>query len=296
MAITAALVKELRERTGSGMMECKKALVDADGDMDAAIEALRKAGMAKADKKAGRVAAEGLVVIELSGDARSAALVEVNCETDFVAKKDDFREFAGAIARRVLTDDPADIDALLALPLTDTAATTIEDSRKGLIARIGENISVRRFVRVASSNPLAIYSHGARIGVVVDYAGGDAALGKDLAMHIAAHDPRPICISEDQVPAELVAGEREIFSAQARDSGKPDNIIEKMIEGRIRKFLSEVTLLGQSFVKDPDLTVGKLLQQKGASVARFERMELGEGIEKKLENFADEVMAQVKGG
>jgi len=296
MAITAALVKELRERTGSGMMECKKALVDANGDMDTAIEALRKAGMAKADKKAGRIAAEGLIVIELSDDAKTAALVEVNCETDFVAKKDDFREFASAIARRVLADDPEDIDALLALPLTDDDATTIEDTRKGLIARIGENISVRRFVRIESSNPLATYSHGARIGVVVDYAGGDAALGRDLAMHIAAHDPRPVCVSEDQVPAELVAGEREIFSAQARESGKPDNIIEKMIEGRIRKFLSEITLLGQNFVKNPDLTVGKLLEQADAAVTRFERMELGEGIEKKVENFADEVMAQVKGG
>jgi len=296
MAITAALVKELRERTGSGMMECKKALVDANGDMDTAIEALRKAGMAKADKKAGRIAAEGLIVIELSGDAKTAALVEVNCETDFVAKKDDFREFASAIARRVLADDPADIDALLALPLTDDDATTIEDTRKGLIARIGENITVRRFVRIESSNPLATYSHGARIGVVVDYSGGDATLGRDLAMHIAAHDPRPVCVSEDQVPAELIAGEREIFAAQARESGKPDNIIEKMIEGRIRKFLSEITLLGQNFVKDPDLTVGKLLQQADAAVARFERMELGEGIERKVENFADEVMAQVKGG
>ena len=296
MAITAALVKELRERTGSGMMECKKALVDADGDMEAAVEALRKAGIAKADKKAGRVAAEGLVVIELSDDAKTAALVEVNCETDFVARKDDFREFASAIARRVLSDDPADIDALLALPLTDGDATRIGDARKDLIARIGENITVRRFVRIESSNPLATYSHGARIGVVVDYSGGDAGLGRDLAMHIAAHDPRPVCVSEDQVPAELVAGEREIFTAQARESGKPDNIIEKMIEGRIRKFLSEITLMGQGFVKDPDLSVGKLLEQADARVTRFVRMELGEGVEKKTENFADEVMAQVKGG
>ncbi|MGB5538699.1 MAG: translation elongation factor Ts [Gammaproteobacteria bacterium] len=296
MAITAALVKELRERTGSGMMECKKALVDANGDMETAIEALRKAGMAKADKKASRVAAEGLIVIELSDDAKTAALVEVNCETDFVAKKDEFMEFASAIARRVLASDPSDIDALLALPLTDAAATSIEDTRKGLIAKIGENISVRRFVRLESSTPLATYSHGGRIGVVVDYSGGDAGLGKDLAMHIAAHDPRPVCVSEDQVPAELVAGERKIFTAQARESGKPDNIIEKMIEGRIRKFLSEITLLGQGFVKDPDTTIEKLLKEADAMVARFERMELGEGIEKKSENFADEVMAQVKGG
>ncbi|MGB5474862.1 MAG: translation elongation factor Ts [Gammaproteobacteria bacterium] len=296
MAITAALVKELRERTGSGMMECKKALVDANGDMEIAIEALRKAGMAKADKKASRVAAEGLIVIELSDDAKTAALVEVNCETDFVAKKDEFMEFASAIAKRVLANDPSDIDALLALPLADAAPTSIEDTRKGLIAKIGENITVRRFVRIESSNPLATYSHGGRIGVVVDYSGGDAGLGKDLAMHVAAHDPRPVCVSEDQVPAELVAGERQIFTAQARESGKPDNIIEKMIEGRIRKFLSEITLLGQGFVKDPDTTIEKLLKEADAMVARFERMELGEGIEKKSENFADEVMAQVKGG
>ena len=296
MAITAAQVKELRERTGSGMMECKKALVENNGDMDAAVEALRKAGIAKADKKAGRIAAEGVVVVELSDDAKTAAVVEVNSETDFVARKDDFQAFASAVARRVLQDAPADLDALLAMPLHDGAPTTIEEARKGLVATIGENIGVRRFVRMASSNPIATYTHGVRIGVLVDFSGGDAALGRDLAMHIAAHDPRPVCVSEDQVPEELVAAEREIFTAQARASGKPDNIIEKMIEGRIRKYLSEITLLGQQFVKDPEQTVGKLLGGAGASVVRFERMELGEGIEKKSENFADEVMAQVKGG
>ena len=296
MAITAAQVKELRERTGSGMMECKKALVDADGDMDAAIDALRKTGLAKADKKASRVATEGLIVIEMSADSKTAAIVEVNCETDFVAKKEDFQDFAAAIAKRVLADDPADLDALMAMPLTDADASSIEDVRKALIATIGENITVRRFTRVASDNTLASYRHGVRIGVLVELAGSDAALGKDLAMHIAAHDPRPVCVSEDQVPADMIAAERDIFTAQARESGKPDDIIEKMITGRIRKFLGEITLLGQSFVKDPDLTVGKLLQQSGASVVRFERVELGEGIEKKSENFADEVMAQVKGG
>jgi elongation factor Ts len=296
MAITAAQVKELRERTGSGMMECKKALVDADGDMEAAIETLRKTGLAKADKKAGRVAAEGLVVIEISDDHKTAAIVEVNCETDFVAKKEDFQEFASAIAKRVLADDPADIDALLAMPLRDGDATSIEDTRKALIATIGENISVRRFVRVESSGELSSYRHGVRIGVLVDLDGGDAGLGKDLAMHIAAHDPRPVCISEEQVPTDMIEKEREIFTAQARESGKPDKIIEKMIDGRIRKYLSEITLLGQSFVKDPDQTVSKLLQAANATVLRFERMELGEGIEKKSENFADEVMAQVKGG
>lgn len=296
MAITAAQVKELRERTGSGMMECKKALVDADGDMDAAIDALRKTGLAKADKKAARVAAEGLVVIEVADDNRTAAIVEVNCETDFVAKKDDFQDFAAAIAKRVLLDDPADLDALLAMPLREGDATTVEDARKALIAAIGENITVRRYIRIASDNPIASYRHGVRIGVLVDIAGADESLGRDLAMHIAAHDPRPVCVSEEQVPAEMIATERDIFTAQARESGKPDDIIEKMITGRIRKYLSEITLLGQSFVKDPDQTVGKLLQQAGASVVRFERIELGEGIEKKNENFADEVMAQVKGG
>ena len=296
MAITAALVKELRERTGSGMMECKKALVDADGDMNTAIEALRKTGLAKADKKASRIAAEGLIVIEISDDSKTAAVVEVNCETDFVAKKEDFQDFAAAIAKRVLTDNPADLDALMAMPLKDGDAASVEDARKALIATIGENISVRRFTRVQSDNGIASYRHGVRIGVLVELAGGDHVLGKDLAMHIAAHDPRPVCISEDQVPADLIATERDIFTAQARESGKPDDIIEKMITGRIRKYLGEITLLGQSFVKDQDQTVGALLKQADASVVRFERVELGEGIEKKAENFADEVMAQVKGG
>jgi elongation factor Ts len=296
MAITAAQVKELRERTGSGMMECKKALVEAGGDMDAAAEALRKAGMAKADKKAGRIAAEGLIVVETSADGKTAAIVEVNCETDFVAKKDDFQAFAHAIAKRVLADDPADIDALLAMPLRDGDATSIEDARKALIAGIGENITVRRFVRVEGSGRIFTYTHGVRIGVVVDLEGGDTELGKGVAMHIAAHDPRPVCVSESQVPVEMVTREREFFTAQARESGKPENIIEKMIEGRIRKFLGEITLLGQSFVKDPDQTVSKLLEDADAAVLAFHRIELGEGIEKKAENFADEVMAQVKGG
>ena len=296
MAITAAQVKELRERTGSGMMECKKALVDADGNMDTAIDALRKTGLAKADKKASRIAAEGLIVVEVSDDGKHAAIVEVNCETDFVARKEDFQTFANAIAKRVLADNPADIDALLVLPLNDGDATTVEDARKALIATIGENISVRRFERIEGKGNLSSYLHGVRIGVVVDLEGGDATLGKDLTMHIAAHDPRPICVSEDQVPAEMIEKERDFFTEQARESGKPDNIIEKMIEGRIRKYLGEITLLGQSFVKDPDQSVGKLLDSAGASVLEFYRLELGEGIEKKNENFADEVMAQVKGG
>jgi len=295
MAITAAQVKELRERTGSGMMECKKALVDAAGDMDAAIEALRKTGLAKADKKAGRVAAEGLIAVGISEDGRSATLVEVNCETDFVARKTEFQDFANAIAHRILAGKPADIEALLAMPLRDGEETGIELARKSLIASIGENINLRRFVRRdATKGTLAHYQHGVRIGVLVEQQGGDAGLARDIAMHIAAS--RPQYVSEAEVPGEVIEKEREIFSAQAQASGKPANIIEKMVDGRIRKFLAEITLVGQPFVKDPDRTVGQLLKDAGASVTGFERMELGEGIEKKTENFADEVMAQAKGG
>jgi elongation factor Ts len=295
MAITAAQVKELRERTGSGMMECKKALVDAGGDMDAAIETLRKTGLAKADKKAGRVASEGLIVIETSDDGMTAAVVEVNCETDFVAKKAEFQDFARAIARRVLTADPTDVDALLAMPLQEGDDASIELARKALVASIGENINVRRFVRYqATAGRLAHYQHGVRIGVLVELSGGDDELARDIAMHVAASKPQ--YRSGEDVPPEVLDKEREIFSAQAESSGKPANIVEKMVDGRIRKFLGEITLLGQPFVKDPDLTVGRLLENGGAMVVSFERLELGEGIEKKVENFADEVMAQVKGG
>jgi elongation factor Ts len=295
MAITAAQVKELRERTGSGMMECKKALVDAGGDMEAAIEMLRKTGLAKADKKAGRVAAEGLIAVGVSEDGRSATLVEVNCETDFVAKKAEFQEFANAIAQRILAGKPADIDALLVMPLHDGGETSIELARKSLIASIGENINVRRFTRLDTTQGiLAHYQHGVRIGVLVELQGGDAELARDIAMHIAAS--RPQCVAESNVPDEVIQKEREIFSAQAEASGKPANIIDKMVDGRIRKFLADITLVGQPFVKDPDQTVGQLLKSAGAGVIGFARMELGEGIEKKTENFADEVMAQVKGG
>ena len=295
MAITAAQVKELRERTGSGMMECKKALVDAGGDMDAAIEMLRKTGLAKADKKAGRVAAEGLIAVGVSEDGRSATLVEVNCETDFVARKAEFQEFANAIAHRILAGKPADIEALMDMPLHDGEQTSIELARKSLIASIGENINVRRYTRLdATKGILAHYQHGVRIGVLVELEGGDAELARDIAMHIAASKPQ--CVAEADVPGEVLQKEREIFSAQAETSGKPANIIEKMVDGRIRKFLAEITLVGQPFVKDPDQTVGQLLKSAGASVVDFARMELGEGIEKKAENFADEVMSQVKGG
>jgi elongation factor Ts len=293
MPITASLVKELRERTGAGMMECKKALEANGGDMDAAIEAMRKAGLAKADKRAGRVAAEGVIRASVAQDGRQAALVEVNCETDFVAKGGDFESFAQAVANTVSQHAPADIDALRGLPLRGDKVS-VEDGRQALISKLGENIQVRRFEFMRPQNGrVGVYLHGSRIGVMVDVRGGSEELAKDLAMHIAAS--RPLCVSEHEVPAELLDKEREIFAAQAQQSGKPPEIIDKMVQGRLKKYLAEITLLGQPFVKDPDKTVGKLLGESRASVARFVRFEVGEGIEKKSANFADEVMAQVKG-
>ncbi len=292
MAITATMVKELRERTGAGMMECKKMLTETDGDMEAAIDLMRKSGAAKADKKAGRVAADGRVVITLSDDHKEASIVEVNCETDFVAKDDNFINFANAVGARVLADKPADIAALSALPLE--SGETVEEVRANLVAKIGENMQVRRFEIIsAEAGEVYAYSHGVRIGVAVAMTGADEALGKDVAMHIAAS--RPVCVTEDDVPAETLAKEKEILIAQAEGSGKPMEIIEKMVAGRMRKYLAEITLVGQPFVKDPDQTVGQLLKAAGAEVISFVRYEVGEGIEKKQEDFAAEVMAQVKG-
>jgi len=290
MSISAALVKELRERTGSGMMECKKALVETNGDIEAAIELMRKTGLAKADKKANRVAAEGQVAISVSADGKTAAVVEVNSETDFVSKGDEFGRFAQSIADAVVANNPADLDALLAM---EVDGETINTRRQALVAKIGENIQVRRFARLETDGVFGVYRHGVRIGVLVEMQGGDEALAKDIAMHIAAS--RPLCVSEEQVDPELVAKEREIFKAQAIASGKPAEIAEKIVEGRIRKYLSEITLLGQPFVKNPDQTVGQLLKEAGASVSQFVRMEVGEGIEKQETDFAAEVMAQVQG-
>ena len=287
MEITAALVKELRERSGAGMMECKKALVENNGDIEAAIEAMRKAGQAKADKKSGRIAAEGLIIVQQ--ESNRVAMIEVNCETDFVSKGDDFIGFCKGVVATVLQQRPANLDGLLATQYTG-ATKTVEEVRKDLIAKIGENINVRRFTLLETANNLGIYLHGTRIGIVVEMEGGSVGLAKDVAMHVAAS--RPICISPDQVPAELIAKEKEIYTAQAAESGKPANIVEKMVEGRLKKFLDEVALVGQPFVKDPDQTIGKLLQAANAKVIRFERFEVGEGIEKKVENFADEVMKQ----
>lgn len=293
MSVTAAMVKELRERTGAGMMECKKALTETAGDLDQAIELMRKQGLAKADKKAGRVAAEGRVVVQRDEAGRVAVAIEVNCETDFVAGGDDFQAFANRVAEAALAASPVDVDALLALPFANEM--TIDERRREMVAKIGENIAVRRFERLERQGDVfGLYSHGSRIGVIVDLKGGDEALARDIAMHIAAS--RPLCVSPEDVPAEVVAKEREIFEAQARESGKPDAIIEKMVEGRVRKYLNEVALVGQPFVKDPDMTVAQRLKQAGAQVMRFVRLEVGEGVEKKVENFAEEVMAQVRGG
>ena len=289
MAITASMVKELRERTGAGMMECKKALVEADGDLDAAAEALRKAGAAKADKKAGRVAADGRVVIKKDGG--KAVIVEVNSETDFVAKDENFVGFAEAIADAVLASGETDVAALATQSLGD--GRTVEAARTELVQKVGENISVRRAQLVESAGPLSFYTHGARIGAIVALEGGIEELARDIAMHIAAINP--VCIDEAGVPAETLETEKRIFTEQAEASGKPPEIVEKMVTGRIAKFLKEITLVGQPFVKDPDVTVGKLLKSADARVASFVRFEVGEGIEKKADNFVEEVMAQVQG-
>ncbi|MBL7004703.1 MAG: elongation factor Ts [Gammaproteobacteria bacterium] len=291
MAITASLVKELRERTGSGMMECKKALVAADGDIEKAAEDMRKSGASKADKKAGRIAAEGAIKILLSDDAKSAVILEVNSETDFVAKDDNFIEFVNQVATVALAQKPADVAALNAL--TVESGDTVEEARKVLISKIGENIQVRRFNLMTSENgQLTAYLHGARIGVLVDTTATEE-MAKDVAMHVAAVNPQ--CISEDQVPAADVEKEKGILVAQAEQSGKPAEIIEKMIVGRMKKYLAEITLMGQAFVKDPDQTVGKLLKSANADIADFTRYEVGDGIEKKQEDFAAEVAAQLKG-
>ena len=292
MQISAAMVKELRERTGSGMMECKKALQEANGDIDSAIENMRKSGLAKADKKAGRVAAEGRVAIQISDDGKSAVVIEVNCETDFVSGGDEFIDFANAVARTALKNAPADIEALAALPL-EGGSVSVDEKRQTMVAKIGENIQLRRFeILQSKGGAFGSYLHGTRIGVLVEMENANDELMKDVAMHIAASSP--VCVSENEVPADVLDKEKEILRAQALESGKPADIVEKMLVGRVRKYLAEITLLGQPFVKDPDKTVDALLKDAGASVLRFVRYAVGEGIEKKQENFADEVMAQIK--
>jgi elongation factor Ts len=291
--ITAALVKELRERTGSGMMECKKALSEAGGNIEAAIEILRKSGLAKADKKRDRTAAEGRIAIKVSDDGRRAVMVEVNSETDFVAKNEDFLRFVDRVVERALESGATTVADLLATPI-EAGGPTIEEVRRELVAKLGENINLRRLVRFETeTGNLSSYLHGSRIGVLLEMQGGSAELARDIAMHIAAS--KPLWVREQEAPPELLAKEREIFIAQAEASGKPQSVIEKMVEGRLRKYLQEVTLLGQPFVKDPDQSVAELLQKAGAEVIRFARFELGEGIEKTRTDFAEEVMSQVRG-
>lgn len=293
MAITADLVKELRERTGSGMMECKKALVEANGDIDLALENLRKKGAAQADKKAGNIAAEGVIIIKLSEDKKNAAMLEINCQTDFVARDESFRKFAEHVAMRALADNLSDVDELSSKTISGDDPTTIDERRRTLVATLGENIQLRRAVVKHSPGTIGTYLHGDRIGVLVELSVDNQDLGKDLAMHIAASRPR--AVSPQDIPQALIDKEREIFTAQAQASGKGADIIDKMVDGRIKKFLSEQSLLGQPFVKDPAKTIESLLAAQNAKVLSFERFEVGEGIEKKVENFADEVMAQVRG-
>ncbi len=287
--ITAQMVKELRDMTGLGMMECKKALAETGGDMKAAEDQLRIKSGAKASKAAGRIAAEGMVGAYIGPDSKSGALVEVNCETDFVARNEDFINFASNLAQLVTAKNPMDPEALAAAVLPN--GENVEEFRKALIMKLGENINVRRFVRYETQGRLASYLHGAKMGVIVDYTGGDETLGKDLAMHIAAS--KPVCVSAEQISPDLLARERVIYSAQAAESGKPADIVAKMVDGRIAKYLAEVTLLGQPFVKDPDQIVGKLLASKSAQVNNFTLFVVGEGVEKKSGDFAAEVMAQV---
>ena len=287
MAVTAQQVKELRERSGAGMMECKKALVECGGDLEAAIEQLRKSGLAKADKKAGRVAAEG--IIALAEDGQQAVLVEINCETDFVAKDDSFRKFIAQVEQAALSTDSDQVDDLLGY---SAGSGTLEQARQELVAVIGENIQVRRVLRMRKQDQvMGSYIHGGRIGVLVGVTGADEAVARDLAMHIAAFSPA--YISADEVPTEVLEKEKDILVAQAKDSGKPADIVEKMVTGRLRKVVDEMTLHGQPFVKDNDISVGKWLQQQGAEVKMFARLAVGEGIERESVDFATEVMQQV---
>jgi elongation factor Ts len=288
-AITANLVKELREKTDAPMMECKKALAEAAGDLDKAEAILRIKLGNKASKAALRVAAEGVVAAHIAADGKTGALLEINCETDFVAKNREFLAFAGALAELVVAQNPADVDALLHLPIQ---GSSVDETRKALVGKIGENLSIRRFARLAARGRLASYIHGgAKIGVLVDVTGGDEALARDLAMHIAAS--KPIALNAAEVPSAVVEKEREIAAAKAADSGKPPNIVDKMVEGSVQKFLRETTLLGQPFVKNDKQSVEQLLKSKGATVAGFALYVVGEGIEKKKDDFVSEVMAQV---
>lgn len=293
MAITASMVKELRERTAAGMMDCKKALAETNGDMEAAIDLMRTSGAAKAAKKSGRIAAEGLVKVNVTDDGKTATILEVNSETDFVTKGNTFIGFVDTLGALALKTTPTDIDAFLTETMEN--GDSLEKAREDIVASTGENVTIRRVktVTVSGNSVIGVYKHGERIAVLTVLEGGNETLAKDIAMHIAASKPE--CISEEDLSADLLEREKAIFVEQARESGKPEAIIEKMIVGRMKKFINEVTLAGQPFVKDPDTTVAALLKSNNATIKSFVRFEVGEGIDKKEENFADEVMAQVKG-
>jgi elongation factor Ts len=288
MTVTAQLVKELREITGVGMMDCKKALSETDGDLEKAVEYLRKAGQAKADKKASRVAAEGKILISADTKNNQHTILEINCETDFVAKDEKFNKFSESVLRALTRSSVSTVEELSGI---EENGNTIDDERKKLIAEIGENISIRRFSFLNSDNTVGSYIHMGRIGVMVEVEGSqDEDLAKDLAMHIAANNP--LYKDQNDVPAEELVKEKEILKAQALAEGKPEDIIEKMIQGRLNKYLEQITLYGQPFVKDPDIKVSKLLENAGASINGFIRYELGEGIEKKKDDFVEEVKKQ----
>ena len=291
--ITAELVKSLREKTGAGMMDCKKVLTETNGDMDKAIELLRERGIAKAAKKSDRIAAEGLVYAIVSDDKKVGAVVEVNAETDFVAKNQDFRAFVADVAKQVLEKNPADVAELLAQESVVVPGKTVNEVLTDKIATIGENMSIRRFVRYESNGLVGTYIHGdGKIGVMVDMPKGTETLAKDICMQIAA--AKPEYLNEQEVPAEVVEKEMEILKAQAMNEGKPAEIAEKMVKGRIGKFYGEICLVDQAFVKNPDIKVKDLLASENGEVVRFARIEKGEGLEKREENFAEEVMKQIK--
>ncbi|HJP11345.1 MAG: elongation factor Ts [Proteobacteria bacterium] len=292
MAISAGLVKELRERTAAGMMACKKALIETEGDLERAVELLREIGAASVERRAERIATEGVVGQLVDKDGRRGVVVEVNCETDFVAKGESFREFVLNVANCVLDNEPATLESLAQLSL---GTGTIESARQDLIAQIGENVSIRRFERLSADDGLvAGYLHGTRIGVLVSVEGEGTEIARDVAMHVAAS--KPLCISQEQMPAETLAREKSIFLAQARDSGKTDEIVQRMVDGRLDKFLKENTLLGQAYVKDPDISVGQLVDTAKVTVNEIVRFEVGEGLEKRKDDFVAEVMAQASQG
>ncbi len=292
MAVTAAQVKELRERTGAGMMECKNALEVTQGDMESAIEELRKRGRAKADKKASRVAAEGIVLIKASADGKQVVMLEINSETDFVARDENFLAFADAVAKTALAEKIDDVEVIGNATLVGTSMT-VNEARQTLIAKVGENINIRRIVFKDASTTIGTYLHGSRIGVLVELDSENLELAKDIAMHVAAS--KPVVIFPEEVSADIIAKEKTIYMAQAAGSGKPQDIIEKMVAGKLKKYLDEISLVGQPFIKDPDVLVANLLNKHRAKVISFTRFEVGEGIEKEAEDFVEAVMAQVHG-